>query len=434
MQDWKKRHLRCPTAPLDLVFDGKQFEGCPLDESLRESLLDRAARGTIRRIHLVSEDSKLLGSILSPLTVSNDGIRTSSVESVVIWDESEDGAADLSDFFANHRFPKLQRLELDGLMISSWDLIISRATVLTTLYLGCCYYSPPLTTSKLLSIFASNPTLQNITLFPSVIPEDGDGNSSTRAQLPNLRMLDLSGDGQHIFELLHRLDYPQNMDSLSIHLLGCMAEEVSQIVGPCLRDYLRRRGSSRGLWLSLLSTDAIELYLGDVGGININFPSSRPALTKRFVKIKIGHMTDFPECTRWEVTLNLLEHLPHKDILHLQVEGEPICMKDVSARFPYIRAVQFVGRPLDAVFRDLILNTNEEIFPSLGRVILDQVVEGGGDWSALMTFLASRASSGNQLDSLEIQGTFTMDPKVEEGIRRLVRDLRLTRVERVYFY
>ena len=74
LEDWKKHNLRYPTAPLDI--------------SSRNALQDRASRDTIRCIHFVSTDSRLLDSILSQLRADCDGIRPSSVESFVARDRN----------------------------------------------------------------------------------------------------------------------------------------------------------------------------------------------------------------------------------------------------------------------------------------------------------------------------------------------------------
>ncbi|KAF9785396.1 hypothetical protein BJ322DRAFT_827523 [Thelephora terrestris] len=82
LEDWTRRHLRHPTVPLDLVFNS-DFEDYRLADNLSNALQDRAARDTIRRVHLRTRGSSFMGSILSPLA-SCDAIRTSSVESVAL--------------------------------------------------------------------------------------------------------------------------------------------------------------------------------------------------------------------------------------------------------------------------------------------------------------------------------------------------------------
>jgi hypothetical protein len=338
----------------------------------------------------------------------------------VVWNESNDGSVDLSHFFARYSFPKLQQLKLEGCSISSWDLIMSRTTALTTLSLCPCDLSPIPTTSQLLSILASNPTLQTIKLFLHVIPEDNDGNTSLRVQLPNLRELGLIGEARRIFGLLHRLDHPKNMDSLSICLIDWAVRDVSQIVGPYLRDYLRRRGTSRELELYLSSTDLIELHVGD--GCKIDSPTPGPPQTKKFLEIRLEPIPS--KNLQEKVIVELIAHLPREDIVHSRVDGEPVCMEDFSANFPHLKAIHFEGARPDVTFWNPTRNKDVGIFPSLRHVVLDREVVDSCELGALMTFLAHRASSGNQLDSLEIKGSFNMDPIVKETIRESVRDFK----------
>ena len=100
LQDWRKQYLRHPTAPLDLVFNGSNCGRGPLDDDLRNALQDRTARDTIRQIHLTSRgDSEVLDSIISPLA-NREGIRSSSVESIILQCEYKGESPTISDFFA----------------------------------------------------------------------------------------------------------------------------------------------------------------------------------------------------------------------------------------------------------------------------------------------------------------------------------------------
>ncbi|KAF9785005.1 hypothetical protein BJ322DRAFT_802462 [Thelephora terrestris] len=264
LQDWQKQHLRHPMAPLDLVFNGSSLRCVPtLNDSLKNALQDRAARDTIRRIHLTANDSELLDSIISLLaSCESDGIRSSGVQSIILRDHSEYTSVDVSDFFAHHRFPELRCLQLDNFTTSSWDFLTSRTSVLTTLVL-ITQLAPIVTSPQILSILRSNPSLQKITLYECSVPEDG-GDKSPRVPLTHLRELALAGPPQDVFTLLHQLDYPINLDEFFLKLTHSMVEDISTIIGPFLRDHLRRRGrSQRGLELSLSSEDTIQFSVKD---------------------------------------------------------------------------------------------------------------------------------------------------------------------------
>ncbi|KAF9653325.1 hypothetical protein BDM02DRAFT_3182863 [Thelephora ganbajun] len=422
LRDWEKRFSRYPTAPLDLVLNGREFDGNTLGSALRDALQDRAAWDTIRRIHLISEDSEFLDSIISPLAADCEEPRSSSVESLILWDENEITSVDVSDFFAYHRFPKLRRLELVNCTISSWDLMMLRTSALTTLILGFDYPSPAPTTSQLLSILASNPTLREISLSGYTVPDDG-GKSSIRVPLHHLRELDLTGDPQHVFGLLNQLDHPKNMDSLAINLDDCAVEDISQIVGPYLRDYLRRRGRSQsGLGLHLSSEDLIALHVGDVGGIDFSAPA--PGQMNKFVVIRIELNQMLPKDLLEEATLDLITHVPREEIVYFRAYGEPVAMEDMSVQLPYLRALHLVGTSLSAAFPKPTPDNDGKIFPSLQHITLDQVAVRRADWSPLTTFLTRRASSGSQIDTLEITGSYNMHVRVESSIGSMVREFR----------
>lgn len=87
LQDWKKRCLHHPAVPLDLVLDGTEFTGRFVDSTLRSALQDRAARDTVRRVHLGVQNSDLLTSVLSLLTSDREKNQPSSLESLILWTE-----------------------------------------------------------------------------------------------------------------------------------------------------------------------------------------------------------------------------------------------------------------------------------------------------------------------------------------------------------
>ena len=425
LEDWTRRHLRHQTAPLDLVFnggryrDGEWFRRDSLGESLRNALQDRVARDTIRKIHLYARDSEILDSIISSLAYY-EGIRPSSLQSVILQDYSQHTSVDVSDFFAYYRFPELRRLELTNCGISSWDLITSRTSVLTTLNLNIHYHSPTVTSSQILSILRSNPSLREITLRGEAVPCDG-GDKSPRVALAHLRRLALSGVLEDVFPLLHQLDHPVKMDNLALNVTDAAINDISEIIGPYLRDYLRRHGRSRnGLGLYLSSEDTIEFGVEDVGETDISAPRT-PWLTRLVTtSIQLGQVP--PKDLLEEALLNLIAHVPREEIVYFRARGGPISSEAISTQFPYLRAMHFVGTPLGIAFPRSALD-RDRIFPCLQHLTLD--VNHDDNWNPLITFLDHLASSGNKLDTLEISGCYKMKPKVEEGVRRAVRESRM---------
>ena len=427
LQDWKKWHLRYPMAPLDLVLDEESSKGDTLDDSIRTALQDRAARDTIRQIHLLSHNLGLLRSIISSLAGSEE-IRSSSLESVVIA-EGGGASVDVSDLFTYYRFPKLQCLRLGGCTVSSWDLVASRTSALTTLSLS--FSRPTPTASQLLSILGSNPLLQVASLVGCEVSDDDGGKTSFQVPLYHLRALELAGDPRSVIELLNRLDHPGHLDRLEITLFRCTSEDISETIGPCLRDYLRQRGKSRGGLGLDLSTGKPHIRWGicDVSGIDFSAPGS--IRMEKFMEIIIWLDSVPPMDVMREMTLNLIAHAPREEVVYFQTFHNPVAMEEVSAQFPHLRALHLWKTPLRVVFPKPTPGMDREMFPSLQHLTLDHVSARRGNWSPLTAFLARRVSSGNQLDTLEMSCSSPLHPDTEEGIRRAVREFRVTNVGEV---
>jgi len=428
-KDWARWSHRSGTAPVDLVLDFYEGGGS-FDAALCNVLRDHATRDTIRRFHLRACGSNLLSSIISPLTAGPKEHRSISVESLILRDESG-GIVDISDFLAHYSFSNLQRLELSNCTVSSWDLITSRTPVLTTLdlYFRGPWLSPTPTASQLLFILASYPILQNVSLSwfgdrdSGDDGDDGGGNPSPRVSLPHLKELKLDGDMHEVFGLLGRLDHPNHMDTLDVTFEQCEIADVSDLVGPYLQDYLRRRGGSQsGLGLSLRVTrgDSIVLHVGDPSGIDFSNPV--PARMKTFAEITMDLDRGHPKHILEEAILRLIAYTPQEEIVHFRTYGEPVAMEKISAQLPNLRGLHFEKTPLPAALPKSSLD--RKIFPSLQYILLDWVVADHGDWSPLTTFLDWRVSSGNRLHTLVMIGTFRMAPSVQRSLPGVVQEFR----------
>ena len=423
LRDWTKQCLRYPAAPVDLVLDGVQFPEDTLDISLRKALQDRAAADTIRRIHLLSEGSELLSSIILPLTANFDGIRSSGVESIIIRARDRGSLpVDISDFFAHYCFPKLRSLELTNCAISSWDLITSRTSLLTTLDLFFDGPTPDPTTSQLISIFSSNPGLQSVRLTGYTIPDDDGGMSSLRVPLCNLEDLDLSGDLQNVVRLLHCLDHARNA-GISLSVYGGMAEDIPRILGPYLRGHLRHRGSSpNGLDFSIFRADqSITLYMGSGDDIH-------PELESILVMF-IFLSPSLPRNLQQRAFLDLIADTPREEIVSFRVGGNAVVMGDVYVRFPNLTTLYLTKMALSSALPRLTVNGDEDILPSLQHVVFEGLTVDDGDWGPLTEFLSHRASSGNRLASLTIVESSDMHPEVAEGIRDMVGEFTTERFD-----
>ena len=423
--DWARWCRYSGTAPLDLVLsvidnddNGGDDEGeDPVRFAFRDTLQDRAIRDTIRRIHLFSEDLSLLSSIISSLTAACEGVRSNSVESLLLLNESG-VPLDVSDFFVHYRFPKLRRLELNSCRITSWDLLTTRTAVLTTISILLDDPAPTPTTSQLLSILASNPTLRELSLFGYAIPDDGDGGSPLRVPLRHLEDLRLEGGVRHVLGLLRRLDYPGNIDNLNIALSDCAVTDIPHTIGPYLRDHFRRRGGSRnGLRLCVSQSSDIDLYINDMPGTGS--PGLR-TYANGIVMLTVG-LDQTPSKLLEKGVLDLIAHTPRDDIVRFKSDCGLIDVGDIFAQFPNLKALEFVSEtiPLPAIFPEPKVDEDEGVLPSLQHIgILNRPV--GDDWGPLTAFLARRASSGGRLGSLTIERSH-MCLEVKERIRSMVQ-------------
>jgi len=421
LEDWKKRCLRSQAAPLNLVLGSKTGT---LDGAVRNALRDHATQDTIRHVRLRSGEPELLSTILSTLITDRERPRTISLESFVLCTEDRI-PTDVSDFFAHQHLPKLRHLALTGCTISSWDYIMSRTTLLTTLVLEKTSPSP--TTSQLLSILASNPHLEELTLSRHMIPSDGGSESSLQVKLHRLKRLDLAGRPPHLFEFIHHLEYPKRMDDLSIVVCDCSASDIRRTVGPYLQAHLRCHGKSEGglelfLMHRLVHDTSIILHVGEVS-TKTHPPISVPPFAS-FIMI-LSEELDEEGLERLE--LDLITHVPLEEVVSIRSVMYPIIMTDLCPRLPNLAELFLVGVNMSTVFPTPDQGesrTYEAISPSLRHIYS---IRNNHGWSALIGFLSYRASVGNPILSLLVAGSHLSREEVE-SIRRMVGEVRIDEV------
>ena len=425
-KDWARRYRHSGTNPLDLVFS--YSHGSYFNTTLCSVLQDRAARDAIRRVHLMAHDSALLNSIIAPLTSNHEEVRSNSIESFILRNEGN-LPVDVSNFFANYRFSKLRRLELADCTIGPWNRLTSLTSVLTTLKFDFSHPSLAPTTSQLFSILASNPALQKLALLRCAVPSDGSDGSSSQVQLRHMKGLELMGDLRHVIGLLHQLDHPRNLDDLSLNLHNCDATDISQVIGPYLRDHLQRRSRPQnGLKISVSSwyraseAPYIVFHVGDANGISFSVPGG--ARSDMFVAITVVLNGIRHVDVLKRATVDLVTHTPQEEVVYFQTYGGLVPTEDIYTRLPNLRALSFDMVPLLTAFPSTLAR-DRNILLSLVHVSLKSMFVNDGGWSPLVTFLACRLSSGNRLDTLVIINSHSMSPEVLEGIGGMVRELKL---------
>jgi len=393
LKQWSRRYERSGTgASIDLVLSGPPVRNSNVlfDRPLRDALRDRAARDTIRSIQLRVYQPSFLASILSSLTPDDEGVRCSSIELIYLVH------VDASKFFARNRFPKLWSLQLVGVRISSWELIGLHTTALTTLSLRIDTKERVPTTPKLLSILTSNPRLQNITLS-NVIPRDDEG-GSTRVPLHQLKVLSLSGDFRSIFRLLRRLDHPQTMDEVTLHLSRCAVEDVTQTLGPYVQECLRRNEKSRGgLGLFVDSLDDVVSIQASVEG-----PTGRVT----FATFTATLLEGLPPHARDELCIDFAAYTPGERVVYF---GGDLSMGALRGIVPAMPKIQELHLFNVMVFDGFLQPSpggplaNTKLLPSLRRLHLEDIYLDQDSWSPLLLFLAHQTSGGQEI-SLTLSG------------------------------
>jgi len=236
LEQWWKWYPRSGAATVDLVLSRYRMAGSDTSFSglLQDAVRDRAARNTIRSIHLQNKKKSVVTSIISSLTPDGEGVRSSSIESIGLR------YVDVSELFARCSFPKLWYLHLSkGINFSSWECLGLHTTALTTLHLAVGKTLRDPSMSQILSILAANPCLQNLTLSSHAIPRDGGDGSTFPVPLCHLKNLSLRGAFHRVFRLLHQLDHPEEMGNMTLILTGCTVVDILGTLGPYLRDCLR---------------------------------------------------------------------------------------------------------------------------------------------------------------------------------------------------
>jgi hypothetical protein len=413
IEDWERRHARYKTAPLDLVLD--QFNPRDLDDALREALHDRAVWDTIRRVHLTSwRNAKPLNSVISSITTKGDETRTNSMESFVLHNSTA-SRVNISNFFSRYHFPKLQHLDLHGYSISSWDLLKSRITSLTTLELSILESSPLPTLSQMLSILSANPNLRCLVLASGSVPEVGG--PSSQIQLNHLERLDLQSNPRRVFGLANCLELPDKVDNLRLSLLDCSPSGIPQALRPYLRNHVRRTSPDK---LSLYaSADPVKFYFQVTDACGDDSTRTQWSVTA-------DGMMVFP-LWPWEAVnkfwFDIIMHIPLEKVVDLTTSLPLLRWEEVCVQMCNLTHLRLENPDLTTWFVEPDTR-NPHVFKDLLRGLRSIWISGptlsGDDWSPLTNFLTRRAAVGNPISSLKIDYRPPMDDGVAESIRRAV--------------
>jgi hypothetical protein len=421
LKDWGRWHLRSGISVLDLILDVPNRRDRGFDEALRDAIRDRATRDAIRKVHLRSNDTELLTTIISSLIPGGEDVRPSSIESIVLSD------ADVSDLFGRHRFPKLRNLRLSGRFgVSSWDHLKSTTTALADLSLDFSGITPSSavpTTPQIFSLLASNPNLRSLTL--SEPPTDDDGGGGPRLPLRHLERISLDGTLQQVFPILHRLEFSERMDDGEITLFQCTPQEVLEVIGPYIRDYLRRDARFRDRLGMFVSSAARRIsFHASVVGIGYNGPNRLPEYGPPYGRFEAMLSQRIPREEQRKLYADVLALLPRESIVSFKTNLS--VTDEIAVAMPKLETLHLSPSMVSEGF---LLpdpngpNADKKLLPSLRRLYLEDAAARGDNWDPLVTYLAHQ-TSGGQTVSLEIFGDGVhVCSEVIKRIEGLVEDL-----------
>jgi len=427
LEEWNKWYLHPVVAPLDLVLDGWASDSeFVLSGPLQDALKNRTTQDMIRKIHLRGRHLNLLTSIISSLTPDGERARERRTESIILQFMGMATVTELSDFFTRSRFPKLRYLHIGGVFrISSWDHLPSQTTRLTTLSLQLIPPSLAPTTSQLISTLASNPNLRELALQFHALPGDVDGFSSP-LPLRHLETISLAGEFHHVFGLLHRLELPATLDSMSLRARDSTVEDISQTLGPYMREHFRRDKRFQGrLGISFsFSPGFADISVGAVG--DRLDETLWPEWNSPFVNFTTNLTgPPAPHPVIGKLHVDLMAFTPQERVVCFGVRSRlkaPEELEELFVAMPNIETLWFYGMTLSRGFLQPNPDgphANTKLFPSLRSLHLDSI-PSNGDWDHLTAYLAHQTSD-DQFISLRVSGRSPyLSPGVVSEIKGLV--------------
>jgi len=371
---WSQRYRRSGTAPLDLILHAQRRMGdedtIPFDEPLQVALRDRTTRDSIRFIHLRGRDTDLLQSVISSLTPDGEGVRDSRVESLRL----EHTSLHISTFLTRYHFQRLRDLRiLTNAEITSWDHLKIRAPSLTTLSLGFSRAPKNPTTSQLLAILTSYPNLQDLSLYETMIPHDGGDGSAPQVSLLCLKKVELMGNYRDVLQLLSRMECPDTLDSVHLHLSECTGEGLSELLEPYLRDRMRwdsRFQDRLGVHV-LCSSGSISFSVNAFGESNI--PTTLPGRTYPSILFSAVFCDKLTRDAGEKLCTDLITVTPRERVVRFTGGPSVHAMRDLLVAMPNIEDLYLMQSVISDTFLRPVADplSNTKLLPSLRRLCLD---------------------------------------------------------------
>jgi len=278
---------------------------------------------------------------------------------------------DTPTFFSRYRLQKLRSLLLSGCRISSWGLLKSQTTALTTLRLTAYQLPPVPSLSQLFSILSSSPLLQDFAHFHH------QGSYIARldapiiqVQLRYLEQLDLQGPFRLVFALLNRLELPNKMDALHLSLCWCSSIDLSQILGPYLGDRVRRRGGIPGGGIGLLAEHGNSIFSLRVGDTRIG---DDPTNVVWFVRISAATTVELEDEEAGRLCFDLIAHIQRERVTRLQTNLPILRREELCVEMRNLTHLQLAKTDLPTWSTELVVrrpHASRELLPGLDHIVI----------------------------------------------------------------
>ena len=352
---------------MDLVLNGFLVGGpsAPLDPSIRDALREHGEHDLVNSVQLWNERPSVLEEVLAALTPNEAVVRKSSIGTIALR------LVDASSFMSRVRFPKLTYLRLStGSHVTDWERVGQLTTALTTLALTFENYGIPTlpTIAQLLSLLASNPGLQDISLYRLRTSHTAFSSPSTCVPMRNLQRLSVDSELRSMSEVIKRVAYPNNIEHISITAVKCGVDSILTTLGGLARDHFLREGRAvgeQGISLQCfpkLNSLQVSSYLA-------SDDQPGPSSFSRFTA-NLRHLVPRDEfiqpCT--DFVLNV----PGEEVVFFRGELEMDIIRRVVPTMPNITDLYLVGVQLQPGFlQPEHIALTQKFLPSLGRLCLD---------------------------------------------------------------
>ena len=238
------------------------------------------------------------------------------------------------------------------------------------------------------------------------------------------------GDCCHIFRLLQRLECPDTLDKVKLHLLECAVEMASEFLGQYLQDRIRRddrfRGRlgvavSCGTYASSFDISARSFDISAFGKINI--PTMRPGQGYPHVSLSTGSTARIPQGACEKLCADLIALTPRERVVSFTGVLGSRATRDILITMPNIENLYLPG----SVDFDMFLQpdplSHTKFLPSLRRLCLHSfTVRNYNDWKPLIGYLAHQMS-GDQAISLWVCGEYSpIPPEAMKEMKALVKE------------